>query len=597
MEDFPCKLLRANHSGAMPVEVVYLDTETESRREDPYETHYMRLAVTCRARYGRGSKPEKEEWRLWRQANDLNEHLAQIVTRKKALWVFAHNAFFDLQAMGFFAWFTAFGWKLDFYYEKGMTYILSVSKGKRTIRVMSTTNIFPYTLEQLGQAAGVRKKKIDFRTASDEELAAYCKRDVQILKSVMEHYWSFLRQHDLGKFSLTVGSQAMHAYRHRFMEKRIYCHSDPRIQKLEREAYYGGRTECFELGKIKGGPFVSLDVNSMYTWVMSRYEFPCRLVRFEPEASVTRVAEWLQTHAVVARCRLRTEQPIYAKIINRKACFPVGEFETCLCSEGLQESIIRRHLRGVSDVAVYEREGIFRKWAETLYGLRLGFKRNGNRIYDLFLKLLLNSLYGKWGQRRPIIEEEEWMDYESYAREEIMDLVSGEMLTETRMMGKRWTTAGDEPAPGSFIAISAHITEMARVELWRLIERAGTDKVLYCDTDSIKIRQADAGPLEPLIHPTELGKLKVEEIADRLEIWGLKAYQTESARHVKGIPLRARKTGKHRYAYTQFFKQPTHLGKKKPVGVLTKEVVKSLHLKYDKGIVRPGRRITPFRLG
>ncbi|GAH94157.1 unnamed protein product, partial [marine sediment metagenome] len=82
------------------------------------------------------------------------------------------------------------------------------------------------------------------------------------------------------KFSITKASQAFCAYRFRFMDHKIYIHNDVTVQNLERSAYIGGRVECFRLGKIPGKQFVSMDINSMYPFVMKAEKYPYELVSY-----------------------------------------------------------------------------------------------------------------------------------------------------------------------------------------------------------------------------------------------------------------------------------------------------------------------------
>ncbi|GAH84904.1 unnamed protein product, partial [marine sediment metagenome] len=191
-----------------------------------------------------------------------------------------HNVFFDMQASGFYQHFTQRGWQLKFYYDKGLTYILKCRKGKSTITVISSTNWFDFSLARLGAALGYPKSDIDFKVATSEELKAYCKVDVEILVKALNVYIDFILLHDLGRFSLTKASQAFTAYRHRFMPRQILIHSEQEVINLEREAYIGGRCECFQIGKISGGPFVTLDVNSMYPYVMKEQKYPWKLAGY-----------------------------------------------------------------------------------------------------------------------------------------------------------------------------------------------------------------------------------------------------------------------------------------------------------------------------
>ena len=85
-------------------------------------------------------------------------------------------------------------------------------------------------------------------------------------------------------------------------------------------------------------------------------------------------------------------------------------------------------------------------------------------------------------------------------------------------------------------AIAAHITENARMELWKLILAVGRDKVLYCDTDSIIIHSSDMAVVEKWIHPTDMGAVKIQDRFGELRIDGAKNYRTDKFKHIKGIP-------------------------------------------------------------
>jgi hypothetical protein len=196
----------------------------------------------------------------------------------------------------------------------------------------------------MGKLVGLPKKEVDFESVNETRLSEYCHRDVEILRLGMERYFRFLQDHDLGRFRLSKASQAMAAYRHRFMAHKIYFHQDEQVRRLEREAYFGGRVECFELGKIQDGPFLYLDVNSMYPYVMRETAVPCRLIDYSSGFSREDFQEVLNRFGCVSRVVISTDQPIYPIRRNNKVIFPTGEFETVLCSPALREAVRRGHL-------------------------------------------------------------------------------------------------------------------------------------------------------------------------------------------------------------------------------------------------------------
>ena len=444
---------------------------------------------------------------------------------------------------------------------------------------------------------GLPKLDCDFETVSRADLSRYCHRDVEIVRAAIESYFNFIRRHDLGSFCMTIPSQALKAFRHRFMPTKIWIHSTVKAQELEQAAYFGGRTECFRLGIQDGGPFVTLDVNSMYPAIMASESLPVQLVDILDHPDLDWLEDALRDHCVVARCQLDTPEPIYAIHHNKRICFPTGQFETVLTTPGIKTALARGHLVSLCETAVYKKAVLFREYVQELYRIRMDYKTAGEETWAYLCKILLNGLYGKWAQKRPITEIEDCKEAEGYRREETLDLVTGQTWLEYQLMNKLVTLQGEEVGKNSFIAISAHITEAARLMLWRLIEQAGTQNVLYCDTDSLKVRERDVNNLHSLIHPTTIGALKVEKTSESLDIWGLKAYSEDGVRTIKGIPHSAKDLGNHTYSFTHFLKQASHMRKKQISGMISEQMTKRLNLKYQKGLVLPSGRIVPFAFG
>jgi len=164
------------------------------------------------------------------------------------LYIFGHNVYFDLQCSGFFNYALDKGWRLNFIYEEGLTFILTITNFQKKIKIISTTNFYDFSLKKIGEILNIPKLEVDFEHDSDEYLKEYCRNDVLITREALLHYIDFVDEHDMGNFSLTKASQAFNAYRHRFMHTNICVHKENDIVELERDSYLGGRNEAFELG-------------------------------------------------------------------------------------------------------------------------------------------------------------------------------------------------------------------------------------------------------------------------------------------------------------------------------------------------------------
>lgn len=582
-----------NRASYRPKRMLYLDTETKTRTVQGGEHHRMLLAWTCYVR--RGSKQAQGvRWHYHTDTYDLCRYIDSCTGKRERLYIFAHNAFFDLQASDFYHYFTRWGWKLDFSYDQGMTYILSIRKDTRNIKVLSTTNYFPYSLKRIGKLMGKEKREISFSGCSREELSDYCRRDVEIIKDAMEYWFNFLDIHDLGNFALTRASQALTAYRHRFKNPHLTVAADTDIKEWERKAYFGGRVECFEIGEISGGPFITLDVNSMYPHVMRSREYPIRFLDYSDNPRTELFSRNLEKYCVIAGVRLKTDEPAYPFLVNGKLIFPVGAFDTYLCTESMRYAWEKGHVEQVHDIAYYEKAHIFDNYVDFFMELKEQYGRSENWLMRDMVKILLNSLYGKFGQKKPVIEDEDDETYDGYWREEIADLITGELITVTKLFNRRITTSGYTSGRWSMPSIAAHVTDYARMYLWHLIRSVGTDRVLYCDTDSIKIRKRDLPYVKWALDSHKLGALKTEDESRKLVIYGPKDYETEKTWKAKGVPKTAVRVSPGVYHYQQFCGQSTHLRAGQARFFMVRNVEKHLTRMYDKGKVLPSGRVIPW---
>ena len=597
MSSFPaCRLIRKNEAETMPRCMVFLDTETKKVREGYSELHRLKLAWACYVERRPGRAHPTEVWQDFKGTWPLNKWLAEHAPPKRPLYLFGHNIFFDLQASDFFYYFPAQGWTLDFIYDKGLTYLLVIRKGNRCIKVVSTTNFFDTSLAELGKVIGLPKQEVDFEEASDAVLSEYCHRDVEITKLAVERLFEFIKSNDLAKFSMTRSSQAFHAYRHRFMTAKIYPHHHEPTQELEQLAYIGGRVECFEIGKIRGGPFVTLDVNAMYPYVMRKYDHPAKLIGYYESIEPARLRESLLKYQAIAEVDLETETPLFAVRRDNKIIFPVGRFKAFLCTLGLDTAFKRGMIRATYRAAIYKPDDLFTAFVEDLHALRYKYRDEGNLTYELMIKKMMNSLYGKFAQFVPIQSEEASTSGEPYYRLETKDLVTGEKEIEYKLFNKVVRVTGKEVGKQSFIAISAHITEQARFELWEIMEQICLDRVLYCDTDSVKIRKSDLPRVTRQIDDRILGALKVEKETKRLELRGCKSYITETDRVIKGIPKKAVLVARNTYEFLSFPGQVTHMTDKETRAFRAKWTRRENRVFYDKGVVHRNGKVSPIVL-
>lgn len=582
--------------GKWPKDIIFIDAETNINDYEKHQEHTFKIAWTCYLRLGNNLRIIDEHYRFWVNPWMMHKYIEETCKRRKELYLFAHNIFYDLQCSSFFEYFQSWGWEYDFLYDKGLTYILVIKKNKSKLISLSSTNFFPFSAKKLGELLNLPKLKIDFKEDNITKLAIYCKRDVEIIVKSFYNYLQFIRENDIGYFSYTRASQSFSCYRYKYLYPRIAIHNHKETKELERLAYYGGRTEAFRIGKLSNKKYISLDINSMYPYVMKTYKMPTVLQDYVIDPSNKELLYFLKNFSCIAEVQIKTDEPCYCIRRKGKIIFPIGSFTTYLCTPGLLYAYHQKHIVKVKRISIYNQAKLFTSYVKDFYELKKKYTKENNQIYRNITKIFLNSLYGKFGQQREIESIIEGVASNNYYKQEIYDVPTNTWITHICLFNKMIIKEGKEDTNITMTAIPAHITEYARFELYKIMSRIGLKNVLYVDTDSVKFEEKHLWKVKDLIDDEKLGYLKIEERFNQFSIRGLKSYHTEHINKNKGVPKTAIQIDQNTFSYLSFVKQQTHMRKKISDHYYVRKIKKKLSGKYDKGIVHKNGNITPLIL-
>jgi len=153
----------------------------------------------------------------------------------------------------------------------------------------------------------------------------------------------------------------------------------------------------------------------------------------------------------------------------------------------------------------------------------------------LAYKLLLNSLYGKFGQKTI-----SWDVVGKTDVEQCYTMTAINPITKQRELyriheGIIERSAGSKEAYDALPAIAAHVTAYARMYLYSLIRAAGDRHVFYIDTDSLFVDEEGLANLSDYIDEYDLGKLKLETVSSYIDIRAPKDYTIEDREKIKGV--------------------------------------------------------------
>jgi hypothetical protein len=331
---------------------------------------------------------------------------------------------------------------------------------------------------------------------ADKELLDYLKDDCRGLYEVLSKFYEWPLVARAGR-SISMASQALKVFR-TFIKEPISCLSTGQ-DMFVRKAYFGGRTEIFKPVFIKedyqNKELSCYDINSLYPSVMLN-DMPTDPIGFtflyQPEEM-----GFYEATVEVPKMYVPPLGTVFEVNKTQKFIFPTGTFSGVFSTIELEYAKTQgvKVLKTGRGLLFKNGGSIFKDYIETLYKMRLDAKKKDDGVTDVLAKLLMNSLYGRFGLR---VE----------GREQIVEDTGAEgqlpFLEVLKKGGHSSRISKVKTKLNSFnnVSIAAWVTSLARITMHKQYVKCGKN-LWYTDTDSLFTiaNLGDSG---------ELGKLKKE---------------------------------------------------------------------------------------
>ncbi len=611
--------LSQTSGNSRPSRVIFFDTETSPTILSLKKTqHDLRLghAKYCRTR--RGEVLKEQDSITFKTQQEFWDWVLTKPAIKEHTFLVSHNLNYDIPIMKTFSTLEAAGWHVMSFYTKGMVSVIrweyyypacqchklwlktGGKKGKKPpnakLTAIDNTNFFAGTLSSWGEPLGLPKLKTDF-LGEDHQLIDYCIRDVEIIMHLWRLWFDFLDKHNCGNWKYTIGSTALNAFRSNYMSHYIKIHNQIPAINLERKSYKGGRVECFYKGLYEDQDFYLLDVNSMYPFVMSENQYPRELLSMHTKYPHKRLRDNIDNYSFIADCTINTQQPYFAHKVNNKTCYPVGQFRTTLTTPELQLCLDNNWLTKIHQIARYSKDNLFTDYVDHFYSTRMAYKENNQPLWVKLCKLMLNSLYGKFGQKGYEDILIGFGDMDDFEHIPTLVFETGEWVDRFHIAGTVIERIAKFEHWNSFPGIAAHVTAFARIHLYNLILSAGRENVYYCDTDSIIVNTAGYRKVYSQLDTTKLGQLKLETQSDFLEVHAPKDYRMSDRTKIKGIRKNATQISANVYQQERWPKLPGLLRSDSLDTYVVETIEKRLNREVTSGkVFSSSGRVLPYRL-
>lgn len=422
---------------------------------------------------------------------------------KRLRKLYAHNgANFDY--LGLYEYFHSQNLILDgHYFMADSTGIGAVFTLENNVDVMMVDSfrMLPASLDALSKTFDVNHKKqevpkdckndyLKFKNKYPELFREYLRNDVLGLQEILFKFWTRIYSlfGNVGELPMTLPSLALRIYS-KSLDKPMMTPQDKKLKDLERLAYKGGLTLCMKTCEIEH--INVYDVNSMYPAMMRDKRMPLSYKgywtqTFNPNVIGIWKGTFIQDNHNVPPFMFDTKE---GASYEGEGAYTTDEINHLLLIGGrfqLQEGY------------VYKDTGFpFRGFIGRVYDMRKQAQVSGDEALAYTLKIMMNSLYGKFAQR------ETGMDIMVALASKQRELVAEKVPFQ--LFGNFMAVPSERYVPHVFVGLATHITAYARVTLHTLMSNqinAGYF-VAYCDTDSVHTTG---------VMPTsnELGDVKLE---------------------------------------------------------------------------------------
>lgn len=580
-----------------PSRVLVFDTEAyRGDIIDGVEQQTLRLGVARFIELDKSLAILEDEYNTFDSVEGLYSLIEHYQRKDKTLYIYAHNIKYDLQLSGLLKYMLEEGYSITKFVMNDPPTFIRINKDRNNILFVDTFNYWQTSVAKMGDQLGLAKLTMPPESEGNKIWYEYCKRDVTVLSDYLLAFIRWLQDNNLGGLAMTLAGQAFRTYRHNFIQTPIVIHNYPHPLNLERASYSGARTEAFYKGDLSGEDWYKLDVNSMYPYVMKMDTYPVQMKAHSKDIDTARLTKLLDRYYVIANVKVTTPDPVYPVKQEGKLIFPIGTFITTLQDIELRYALEYGHIQTIYEVSIYERGYLFDQYIDYFYNTKQAADLSGDKITRQLAKTLMNSLYGKFGQRGIVskilpnkgsIRYGRFIGYSESMKRNVTINYLGDQIELSYPLNESYY---------SMPAIAGAVTANARMYLWKLINTAGRRHVVYCDTDSLIVDRLGFENCNNLMDNTKLGYLKLEGISQHLVIYGLKDYEFGDEKHTKGVPRSAKPIDADTWEYSQFRGALGWLSDGLNAGVSVKQTLKHRSGIYTKGIVNPNGDITPLIL-
>lgn len=538
----PAHWIRGNADNRLPSRFVFLDTEASQQLRGEAKVQTWRLAVTAADWRPTATQPWRPtDWRTHRTPAELWAYVDAFTRPKRRTVLVAHNLAYDLRISDAFSHLGALGWSMHRLSVHDRSVNAVMRRDGRTLVLADSMAWLPMGLERVAGLVGQQKVELPAFDDTDDKWEHRCRVDVTILRAAMLDLVQWVDDDKLGNWQRTGAAQAWATWRHRFYTHRVLVHDDAAARVAEAAATYTGRCEAWQWGNLRRGPYIEYDLPLAYPTIAAETPIPIKLLGHLSSGTVTGLRRQQPGRASLCRASVTTDAPTLPHSIEGRTCWPVGTFDGWWWDVELLEAARCGAQVTVAERFTYATRPALAEWARWIIDLVQTPPEGFSAVRQAAAKHMARALIGRFATRYVKWEPAGEAIPGSLPLEYVYDV-------DTKQLGRRLTVGAEsyvgmqaDYGADACIAVMGYIMATCRVRLWRIMQAAGLDHVVYVDTDSAIVDRTGAELLEALHRDGTAWGLRAKVEHPRITVLGPRQLITAGSARIAGVPKGARR--------------------------------------------------------
>lgn len=449
--------------------------------------------------------------------NSIDEFMSDVIKNHKKSIIYFHN-FGRFDSTFILKWIASNNINLgEVSIIERNNIIYEIELVDRKICFRDSYLIMPLSLEKIGEnfCTENKKSKFDYQNVTEiyknnkELVIELCINDCLILKEGYNNFSNLIyQQFQINLYSqLTLPSLSFNIFKKMYYDVLNHPIAKNPFYEDEfiRRSYAGGISEVFKPHLINGFCY---DVNSLYPFVMMNYKFPVGKGKFVKGEEID-----INNFIGFIECEVNVDNELNYLTYRDKErglITPTGKWTAVYFHEEVKFALeLGYKIKFIKGFKYEKSDYIFRKFVKDLYKLR---KESTNKSMNSIAKLILNSLYGRFGMK--IFAEATKFINISQVRE----LKKNYIIKNVQYLGNNLYTVSVQKKSDNdkdlyknsidtetAVQIASAVTAYARLYMYKFKNIKGNE-CYYTDTDSIFVQNK----IDESLVNDDIGKFKLE---------------------------------------------------------------------------------------